>query len=76
MQKIRKAYKFRLKTNADIESKLLRFCGSSRLVWNKCLSMNLERLEKRQSILWYTELAWWITLWKRSAEYSFLKDCP
>ena len=76
MQKIRKAYKFRLKTNADIECKLLGFCGSGRFVWNKCLSLNLDRLEKGQSILWYTELAWWLTLWKQSEEYSFLKDCP
>ena len=44
MQKVRKAYNFRLKTNRDIESKLLRFCGSSRFLWNKCLALNLERL--------------------------------
>ena len=38
--------------------------------------MNLERLASRQPILWYNELAYWLTLWKRSEEYSFLKDCP
>ena len=38
--------------------------------------MNLERLEKRQPILWYNELAFWLTLWKRSEEYGFLKECP
>ncbi len=38
--------------------------------------MNLERLEKRQPILWYNELAFWLTVWKRSDEYSFLKECP
>ncbi len=38
--------------------------------------MNLERLEKRQGILWYNELAFWLTLWKRSEEYSFLAECP
>jgi len=38
--------------------------------------MNLERLEKRQPILWYNELAFWLTVWKRSEEYGFLKECP
>jgi putative transposase len=76
MPKIRKAYKVQLKTNENIEHKLVRFCGSSRFLWNKCLAMNLERLEKRQPILWYNELAYWLTLWKQSEEYGFLKECP
>jgi putative transposase len=76
MQTIRKAYLFRLKTNDEIESKLSKFSGSSRFLWNKALSMNLERLEKGQGILWYNELAFWLTLWKRSEEYSFLAECP
>jgi len=76
MLKIRKAYKVRLKTNCDIEHKLDRFCGSCRFFWNKCLAMNLERLEKSQPILWYNELAFWLTVWKRSEEYGFLKECP
>jgi putative transposase len=76
MQTIRKAYIFRLKTNDEIESKLIRFCGSSRFLWNKALAMNLERLEKGQGILWYNELAFWLTLWKGSEEYSFLAECP
>ena len=76
MLKIRKAYKVRLKTNVDIEHKLVRFCGSSRFLWNKCLAMNLDRLEKKQAILWYNELAYWLTVWKRSEEFGFLKECP
>ena len=76
MSKIQKAYKFRLKTNKDIEEKLARFCGSARFVWNKSLAMNLQRLGNRQHILWYHELAFWLTLWKRSDEYGFLKECP
>jgi len=51
MPNIQKAYKFRLKTNSDIENKLSRFCGSSRFLWNKFLAMNLERLENQQSLL-------------------------
>ena len=76
MLKVRKAYKVRLKTNNNIENKLVRYCGSSRFLWNKSLAMNLERLEKRQAILWYNELAYWLTVWKRSEEYGFLKECP
>ena len=76
MPKIRKAYKVRLKTNNKIENKLAQYCGSARFVWNKCLAMNLDRLEKKQPILWYNELAFWLTLWKRSEEYGFLKECP
>ena len=76
MLKIRKAYKVALKTNGDIEQKLARYCGSARFTWNKCLAMNLERLERRQPILWYNELAFWLTLWKQSEEYGFLKECP
>lgn len=76
MLKIRKAYKVQLKTNNNIENNLLRYCGSARFLWNKCLAMNLERLEKRQPVLWYNELAFWLTVWKRSEEYGFLKECP
>ena len=76
MPQIRKAYKFRIKTNKDIECKLLRFCGSARFVWNKSLVMNLERLENKQPLIQYNELAFWLTLWKQSDEYAFLKECP
>ena len=76
MPNIRKAYKIKLKTNSDIENKLSRFCGSSRFLWNKFLAMNLERLENQQSMLWYNEQAFWLTLWKRSDEYGFLQECP
>jgi len=76
MLTVRKAYKVRLKTNKEIEAKLVRFCGSARFVWNKYLAMNLERLENKQKILWYQEMAFWLTLWKRSEEYGFLKDSP
>jgi IS605 OrfB family transposase len=76
MIKIRKAYKVKLKTNKESEVLLTRFCGSVRFLWNKSLAMNLERLNQRQPILWYNEMAYWLTLWKRSEEYGFLKECP
>ena len=76
MSTIRKAYKVRLKTNRDIENKLTRFCGSARFLWNKSLALNMERLGHRQGMLGYNELAFWLTLWKQSDEYGFLKECP
>jgi putative transposase len=76
MPKIRKAYKVRLKTNNYIERDLVRYCGSARFLWNKCLALNLDRLEKGQDLLWYNEHAFWLKLWKRSAEYGFLGECP
>jgi len=76
MPQIRKSYKFRIKTNKDIECKLLWICGSARFLWNKSLAINLERLENKQALLWYNELAFWLTLWKQSEEYAFLKECP
>ncbi|SJM90866.1 RNA-guided endonuclease InsQ/TnpB family protein [Crenothrix polyspora] len=72
---IRKAFKFRLNTNPEIEQKLLEFSGCCRFVWNKVLSLNLYRLENNMPIMWKGELSFWLTLWKKSDEYSFLKDC-
>jgi len=72
--KIVKAFKFRLKTNREIQQQLENFCGSARFVWNKFLALNLARLEAKQKIFWYYEMSHWLTLWKSSAEYSFLKE--
>jgi putative transposase len=76
VSKIRKAYKFRLKPGREIEQKLIRVCGSARFLWNKTLAMNLERLERGYSLLWYNEMAYWLTLWKQTEEYGFLRECP
>ena len=73
---IRKAFKFRLKVSTETNQKLANYAGGCRFVWNKALALNLDRLNKKQSILWYEELNFWATLWKKSDEYSFLKDLP
>ncbi|WFE69623.1 transposase [Thiomicrospira sp. R3] len=70
---IRKAFKFRLNPNSDQVQKMVEFAGASRFVWNKALATNLFRLEHKQPILWYSEMAFWLTLWKQSDEYGFLK---
>ena len=72
----RKAYKYKLKTTPELEQKLAQIAGCSRFVWNKALGMNLQRLKDKHGLVWYNELAFWITLWKKTEELSFLKECP
>lgn len=72
---VRKAYKFRLKTNDGIEQQLRNFAGCCRFVWNKAWGINRQRLLNKQSILRYQELNFWTTLWKKTEEYGFLKTC-
>lgn len=38
--------------------------------------MNQYRLENKQPLLWYQEAAFWLTRWKQSEEYGFLRDAP
>jgi len=73
--KIRKAYRFRLKTTPLIEEKFDQFAGCARKLWNMVLAISLRRLEARQPIFWYNEAAFWLTLWKSSDEYGFFKAC-
>ena len=73
---IRKAFKFRLKVTPEISQKLGRFAGDCRFVWNKSLSLNLTRLEQKLPIMWYEELNFWATLWKKTDEYGFLASLP
>jgi len=74
--KIKKAYKFRLKINESSQQKLERFSGCCRFVWNKVLALNLDRLQNKQSIIWYHEADYWSKLWKASNEYGFLAEAP
>ena len=71
---IRKAFKYRLKTNRPIESKMIQFAGCCRFVWNKALSLQKERLEAGESCLNYTQLCNRLVQWKK--ETIFLNDAP
>jgi len=73
--KRRKAFKFRLNMKPELEEKFFQFAGCCRFVWNKALSLNLERLKNKQAIMYYFELDFWSKLWKRSEDYGFLKSC-
>lgn len=77
MKKIlRKGYLFRLKPSAEVKAKLANHVGAGRFLWNKILARNLSRLENRQNLIWYQEMSFWLTLWKKSEEYGFLKEAP
>ena len=73
--KVRKAFKYRLNVSKEKQSKFFQFAGCCRFVWNKCWRLNLERLTDKHRILRYTELDFWVKLWKKSEDYDFLKDC-
>jgi len=73
---LRKAFKFRLNPNSEQIQKMVEYAGCVRFAWNKALAINLDRLEKKQKILWYQEMAFWLGLWKKSEEYAFLKNAP
>ncbi len=71
---IRKAYKFRLKTNLTIKRQIAQFAGCCRLVWNKALAFQKERLSANQSCMPYGGLTKELTQWKKQEDLVFLKQ--
>ncbi|MGO9611891.1 MAG: RNA-guided endonuclease InsQ/TnpB family protein [Dissulfurispiraceae bacterium] len=71
---IRRGYMFRLRDDPVLMPILACHAGMPRFLWNKALETNLRRLESRQPLLWYRELAFWLTVWKRSDEMKFLAE--
>jgi putative transposase len=70
----RKAYRYRLKARPLQVSKLTQFAGCCRLVWNKALAIQKERLDRKESCLSYNKLAAVLFEWKRDPDLSFLRD--
>jgi putative transposase len=70
---ILKAYKFKLKHKAKLY-KLHQFTGCCRFVWNKALALQLERLNAKEKLYSYRDLASMLVDWKRDPDTSFLKD--
>ncbi len=69
---IRKAYKFRLKTKPKNVRLFAQFAGCCRLVWNKALAFQKQKLEAKQSCLAYGSLTCELTKWKQLEELKFL----
>jgi putative transposase len=72
--KIRKSYKYRLKTNRSTARQFVRVAGACRFVWNKILAVNEGRYLAGVPRLSYHDAAGLLTLWKQSEEYGWLKD--
>ena len=70
--KIRKGYKYRLKTNRTTTHQFVRFAGACRFVWNKMLAMNEGRYLAGVPRLSYADATRLLTLWKQSEEYGWL----
>jgi len=71
---IRKAFKFRLAPDAEQESLLAQGAGCSRLVWNKALALQKEKLNSKDKIHTYNDLTGFLTKWKKTEDLSFLKN--
>ncbi len=71
--KIRKAYKFRLKTDPDIEERLAIQSGISRFVWNRGLACIKKHLELSRKIPSYRKMAAIFKRMKDRPRWSFLK---
>jgi putative transposase len=69
---IRRGYRFQLKTNGHESDRLNRFAGSCRLVWNKSLALQKEKLSRGEKFLRYFQVTAELTKWKN--EQSFLKE--
>jgi IS605 OrfB family transposase len=71
-----KAYKFRLKTNPEIERLMFQFSGCNRFVWNKALALQKDSLDKIGRVLSYNHLAGCLVNWKKEDDTVFLKTAP
>ncbi len=73
---LRKAFKYRLKTNKEIELLLCQYAGCNRKVWNMALAMQKASLEKDKKVLSYSHTASCLVQWKQAEETAFLKTAP
>ena len=79
---IRKGHKFRIEPNAAQRELLSQFAGANRFVWNKCLRLNLDRIEAQKigdkpKLMSFYEQSYWLThIWKKSDELGWLNCVP
>jgi putative transposase len=73
---IRKAFCYRLEPTPGQRQKLFQFAGCCRLVWNKGLALQKEKLDLKEKLLSYAELTKELTSWKTEDSLFFLKETP
>ena len=68
------AYKFQLRPKDGQVTKMQRFAGCCRFVWNKALALEKESFATTGKRLGYNTLAGLLTKWKQEPETSFLTE--
>lgn len=71
-----KAFKFKLIFKPEQATKAARFAGCKRFVFNHGLEIQLERMEKGEKLLSYSELCKRLTASRHNEETLFLADAP
>ena len=71
---IRKAHKFRLKTKPKHLRLFAQFAGCCRLVWNKAVAFQKQRLDTNSVCLAYGKLTGELTKWKQLDGLEFLNN--
>ena len=72
---LRQAFKFRLEPTVADRILFAQFAGSCRLIWNKALALQKERLDNKESCLSYNQVAGILVGWKKESAFSFLNKC-
>lgn len=55
---------------------MLKFAGAMRFVWNRALALQVERLEKSEKLLSYSDMAALLVEWKIQEETLWLNEIP
>ena len=70
------AFKYELRHDGEQTKQMRRFAGSCRFVYNKALALQMERRAQGEKKLSYAALCKELTVWRNSAETSWLADAP
>jgi len=73
--KLRKVFRFRMRTNAAQRQALARMAGARRFVWNWALSQRIEHYKATGKGLPAAELSRRLTALKQQTETSWLQGC-
>ena len=73
---IRKAYRYRLRSNPKAESVLRRWDGCSRKLWNLALAEQQARRLRGEKYTGFAGMCRWLTLWRQAPETAYLAEPP
>jgi len=71
-----KAYRFRLEPTPTVAREIGRVAGCCRFVFNRALSLERERFERKEKHLGYAELCKELTSWRHAPDTEFLAAAP